>query len=738
MAVIEQVVRAPAAPDSWLAQTLVDAGVLTAADVAGIVAEGSFWETVVLRRAATDEGICQAVASQFKLKVADLSQADPRAALLVPESVARKHHVLALSVDDRRIRLATADPRDLNAEQAIAFMTGRDVEFLVTSPTRLLEKLDSTYRPERSIERLLDRLEPAQVEAMVDEALVESRDPVLDAPVAKLVDAIISQGVREGASDIHAEPEEGATVIRYRVDGVLREVMRLPGSAGSSLVRRAKIFARLDVTDPLHPHDGRAAIRVDGQQVDLRVSTVPIARRGEKVVIRILDKTNLRATISELGLSEKERALLTRLLGYREGMLLVTGPTGSGKTTTLYAALNQLKTGQVNIVTVEDPVEYDLAGVSQIQVNEAQGLTFASALRSVLRQDPDIVLVGEIRDLETAKTAIQAGLSGHFVLSTLHTNDAPSAVVRLRDMGIDSFKVASVLRGVLAQRLVRRVCPHCATPITPEELPRDARPGPDFPGTVSLVRANGCKLCGGTGYRGRLGVVEIMPVDETVSRLIDSGATPDVIAQAAKRIGMQSLWESGLDRMWQGLTTLDELVRVLGERVEDDGSTLPNRPSVMIVPPDVRTAVSEGDVRAGAIQAGTRDPATREPARGPTVLVADDDPQMRRLVRAVLERDGARTHEAADGLDALDLIAQHRFDLIVLDMDMPRLDGLGVLEELRASVATAQTPVIVLTGRADDTESRALDLGAQDYLTKPVRPTALSARVRAVLRRVKA
>jgi type II secretory ATPase GspE/PulE/Tfp pilus assembly ATPase PilB-like protein/ActR/RegA family two-component response regulator len=557
----------------------------------------------------------------------------------------------------------------------------------------------------------------------------EARDPVMDAPVAKLVDAMISEGVRQGASDIHAEPEEGATVVRYRVDGVLREVMRLPAAAGASLVRRAKIFARLDVTDPLHPHDGRASIKVDGEIVDLRVSTVPIARRGEKVVIRILDKTNLRSTVSDIGLSEAECTLFTRLLGFREGMLLVTGPTGSGKTTTLYAALNQLKTGKVNIVTVEDPVEYDLAGVSQIQVNEAQGLTFATALRSVLRQDPDIVLVGEIRDAETAKTAIQAGLSGHFVLSTLHTNDAVSAVVRLRDIGVDSFKIASVLKGVIAQRLVRRICPHCAEAITLDDLPPDARPPAGSGVEPKLFRAKACRKCNGTGYRGRLGIMEIMPVDEQVSQMIDSGAMPDTIVQTARRRGMMSLWESGLNRMWQGLTTLDELVRVLGERIPEEhsastsaGASPAGRPSVTLVPNEIRAIVA-----AETAQSDT-----------PRVLVADDDPQMRRLVRTVLEREGVQVFEAADGLDAIDLVGQQQFDLIILDLNMPRLDGMGVLEELGSNVATAQIPVIVLTAVGDESEAKALDLGARDYLTKPVRPTALTARVRAVLRRVKA
>jgi type II secretory ATPase GspE/PulE/Tfp pilus assembly ATPase PilB-like protein/CheY-like chemotaxis protein len=737
--------------DGWLVQPLVQARVLTSAqaDEAQEESEPSIWAAAVRRQWATDDAIIRVIATAFHVKIAELELADPRTVTLVPESVARKHNVVAISADEKRIRLATPDPRDLNAEQALRFMTGRDVEFLVAAPDAVARKLDELYRPERSIERLLSRLEPAKVETVDETPTIELKDPALEAPVARLVDAMISDGVREGASDIHAEPEEGATVVRYRVDGVLREVMRLPSSAGAALVRRAKILARLDVTDPLHPHDGRAAMRVDGQAIDLRVSTIPIARRGEKVVIRILDQTNLRANLGDLGLAQGEYAILERLLGFREGMLLVTGPTGSGKTTTLYAAINQLKTGRVNIVTVEDPVEYDLGGISQIQVNESQGLTFASALRSVLRQDPDIVLVGEIRDLETAQTAIQAGLSGHFVLSTLHTNDAPSAVVRLRDLGIDGFKIASVLKGIVAQRLVRKICPACAIDVPVESLPVNARPPASWEGTVRIRKATGCKACGGTGYKGRIAVLEVMPVEETVSRLIDAGQPPEVLATAARKVGMNSLWESGLDRAWQGLTTIEELVRVLGERVQEDGTTVPNRASVMLIPDEIRAAIvaadagpSMGQGSAGASSLG--DPVAGTPAgaaapeKKPAVLIADDDQQMRRLIRAVLEREGFQVDEASDGLDALDLMGRQHFDLLILDMDMPRLDGLGVLEELRASVATATLPVIVLTARTDDTESKALDLGAQDYMTKPVRPTALSARVRAVLRRARA
>jgi type II secretory ATPase GspE/PulE/Tfp pilus assembly ATPase PilB-like protein len=698
---------------------LVAGGIVAPALLEQLAADvPTIWSSVVAAGWATDAQIVDAVARRFRLPVANLTSAEPRTVALLPESLARRHQVVPLSANDRTIQIATADPRDLDVEQTLGFVSGRDVCFHIAAPSALIERIDELYRPERSIERLLGGLEPARVEALDIGPVADTREHQLEAPVAKLVDAMISDAVREGASDIHAEPTEGGVVVRYRVDGVLREVMRLPEAAGAALVRRVKIWARLDVTDPLHPHDGHAAAKVDGQSVDLRVSTIPVARRGEKVVIRILDKTNLRGTIADLGLAPQERDMLERLIGHREGMVLVTGPTGSGKTTTLYAALNQLKTGRVNIITVEDPVEYQVAGISQIQVSEAQGLTFAKALRSVLRQDPDIVLVGEIRDLETATTAIQAGFSGHFVLSTLHTNDAPSTVVRLRDMGVDAFKVASVLKGIVAQRLLRRLCTHCAEELPIQTLPTELRPPAGWTAPVHLRQPVGCRQCNGRGYRGRLPVFEIMPVDETVARLIDGGAMPDAIGAAGRKLGMRPLWDTGLERVWEGVTSIEELRRVLGDRGADEAA----------VPVPAAAAAPVGRPEAQAVA----------PAVGGTtrVLVADDDPQMRRLIRSVLEREGFGILEAGDGLDALETIERGGVDLVILDLEMPRLDGLGVLEELRTQMRTVSLPVIVLTAQHGESEEKALDLGAQDYLTKPVQTRSLVARVRAVLKRI--
>ncbi|NOT06938.1 MAG: Flp pilus assembly complex ATPase component TadA [Gemmatimonadales bacterium] len=707
--------------DLWLAQVLLDTGVLLGVQAEELKqGEGeTVWARAVARGYSTDEGIVKALAARFKVPAADFATADPRATALLPESVARKHQVLPIAADDRTITLATCTPHDLELEETLRFVTGRRVVLEVASPIVIGQKIDDAYRPEKAINRLLDGLDDSNVESIEEPMVVGmERDPALEAPMTKLVDAMISDGVREGASDIHAEPLADGMSVRYRIDGVLKEVMRLPGTAGPALVRRVKILAKLDVTDPLHPHDGRAGVRVDGKVIDLRIATVPIARRGEKVVIRILDKSNLRANIPDLGLPMSEEEVFRRMLGHREGMILVTGPTGSGKTTTLYAVVNELRTGKVNIITVEDPVEYDIPGISQLQVNDAQGFTFATALRSVLRQDPDILLVGEIRDNETATIAIQAGLSGHLVLSTLHTNDAPSAVVRLRDLGLDSFKLAAVLKGVVAQRLVRKLCKQCSQEVAVADLPLEARPPEGREATPR--RPVGCKACGGTGYRGRTGVLELMPVDLSVAQKIEAGALPDTIMAASRPLGARTLWESALERVWLGITSLDEAVRVLGEQQQAEDSSEP-------APPPVPEAVPKA-VRA-ALHAD-------EPSKT-RVLVADDDPQMRRLIRSILERDGYEVFEAADGLDAIDAVESRAPDLMILDVDMPRLDGVGVLEELRARIKTSSVPVIVLTARTDDTETKVLDLGAQDFLNKPVQPQSLQARVRAVLRRAK-
>ncbi|HEX4993963.1 MAG TPA: GspE/PulE family protein, partial [Methylomirabilota bacterium] len=525
----------------------------------------SLWEALVQRRALTDQQILQAVAQRFRLPVADLSSADLEARLAVPEGLARKHHVLPLRISDAVLEVATSNPFDINAEKELAFATGREVRMALAPPVRLREKIDEHYRPEEVLSKLLGGMDEPMVRQLTDEPddVNVSADEASARPIIRLVDMLLADGVTSRASDIHIEPSEGGVVVRYRIDGVLRQVMRIPRNAGLPVISRVKIMSGLDIADRLRPQDGRARVQVNQEKIDLRVSTLP-ASLGEKVVIRILNSKATVLALEALGLHDDERRQLIKLLDHKEGIVLVTGPTGSGKTTTLYSAIRLIQGEGVNIVTVEDPVEYKLGqNIVQVQVNEKAGLTFASALRSILRQDPDVVLVGEIRDRETAQIAVQASLTGHLVLSTLHTNDAPNAVTRLVDMGIEAYKLGSALRGIVAQRLMRRLCPVCreALPVPPGDLlPEQARGR--VPEDAQLYKAVGCAECAQTGYRGRFSITEILTMTQDLEQLIGEGGTADRIGRMARQQGMKSLWESGLRHVTAGDTSIDELLRV--------------------------------------------------------------------------------------------------------------------------------------------------------------------------------
>jgi CheY-like chemotaxis protein len=488
-------------------------------------------------------------------------------------------------------------------------------------------------------------------------------------------------------------------------------------------------------------------VAVNGQPIDLRVSTLPAAL-GEKVVIRILDSRATVKSLESLGFNPGETEAINALLENHEGVVLVTGPTGSGKTTTLYSMINQIKTEGVNIVTVEDPVEYRMQGIVQVQVQEKAGLTFSSALRSILRQDPNVILVGEIRDKETAQIAVQASLTGHLVLSTLHTNDAANAVTRLVDIGVEAYKIAAALRGVIAQRLMRKLCPTCKEvwmEAPAEKLRRWVPKG------TPLYRAAGCPDCAMTGYRGRFSIIEVLTVSAEVERRVAAGEPADRIADAARRGGMKSLWDSGLAHVLRGESTLDELMRVVDVPTEDD--RVPAAPAA--APPTGRRSGAADPLRfTSAPGTGTVAPEPvsthfdllEEPAppraSGPhgqaawKVLLVDDEDSLRKVMKDLLERDGYVVTEARDGVQALDQVDRVGPDIIVLDLNLPGLDGYGVLSHLRSRPATASIPVIVLTAKGDeDNEVRVFELGADDFLTKPFRARALSARLEAVLGR---
>jgi Tfp pilus assembly pilus retraction ATPase PilT/CheY-like chemotaxis protein len=535
-------------------------------------------------------------------------------------------------------------------------------------------------------------------------------------------------------------------VVRYRIDGVLRQAMKIPRTAGIPLVSRVKIMSGLDIADRLRPQDGRARVSVNGEAIDLRVSTLP-ASLGEKVVIRILNQKATSLSLDSLGLAEDERTAIRALLRNKEGIILVTGPTGSGKTTTLYSALRVVQGEGVNIVTVEDPVEYRLgANIVQVQVNEKAGLTFASALRSILRQDPDVVLVGEIRDKETAQIALQASLTGHLVLSTLHTNDAPNAVTRLVDIGMEAYKIAPALRGVVAQRLMRRLCPSCRVSMTDDITDRLKR---FIPPGAELFSAVGCNECSMTGYRGRFSIVEVLTMTPELERRISEGAAAEKIAEAARAAGMRSLFASGLRHVLAGESTIEELLRVTEPPHENAEKASPPAPRKRAT--GARTSPPEASLRTEAIPAPTSFELAmdllEEPAQvdgiagqgkgqGACVLLVEDEEQLRRVMKDLLQREGYNVAEARDGIQALDEVDRHAPDVIILDLNLPGLDGYGVLAQLRSRPATKEIPVMVLTAKGDeDNEVRVFELGADDFVTKPFRARSLTARLEAVLGR---
>ncbi|MBA3890087.1 MAG: Flp pilus assembly complex ATPase component TadA [Gemmatimonadaceae bacterium] len=530
-----------------------------------------------------DEDACVAAAAQRAGVSAAIDSGDSaQATALLPERWARRYGVAPLAASDSWIEVATSTPHDPECERAIGFATGRTVRFALASPRRIAEWTARAYadeadRPDRedlrpaSMASELQHLTPDNDGAPGGGASRRGGDDVM-----RLVDRLLSEGIRAGASDVHVEPEEQGVVVRHRIDGVLRDATTLPRDIGPALASRVKILSGLDIAVRLRPQDGRARVAVGGQTLDLRVSTLP-ASHGEKIVVRILDASGAERTLDAMGFASVERARVQRLLEAREGLILVTGPTGSGKTTTLYAALREVRERGVNIVTVEDPIEYRIPGIVQVQVRERSGLTFAAALRSIMRQDPDVILVGEIRDRETAEIALQASLTGHLVLSTLHTNDAASAATRLADMGIPAIKVATALKGIIAQRLLRRVCPACMR----QEPAGDPQPRFRIARGTLLPIAGTCDACAQSGFSGRLAIVEVLLATPDVERAIASGAPAESVAAVARSGGMQSLWESGVARVIEGATTLDELLRV----AEPPAAPTPGRAPGATVPP---------------------------------------------------------------------------------------------------------------------------------------------------------
>jgi type IV pilus assembly protein PilB len=535
----------PSAANNALSAVMVKLGVLSEADLAGCLQK------------------------EYHLSLVDPSAMNiPNEVLrLIPNTLVQRHHLVPINLSGSSLTVAMSDPSNIVAINEIKFLTGYDVKVAVACVSSVSAALEQHYEQgSGEYDDVLTEIEGEDVELVDKDEEVDLKElerATEDAPVVRLVNAILTSAIKRRASDVHLEPYERMFRVRFRVDGVLEEIMRPPLKLKNAITSRVKVMAALDIAERRLPQDGRIKLKLGrGQEMDFRVSVLPTIF-GEKIVLRLLDKSNLQLDMTKLGFEESALKDFKDAIYKPFGMVLVTGPTGSGKTTTLYSALSELNKIGSNISTAEDPVEFNLVGINQVQIHEDIGLNFASALRSFLRQDPDIIMVGEVRDFETAEIAIKAALTGHLVLSTLHTNDAPSTINRLLNMGVEPFLVASSVNLILAQRLARVICTNCRAPVElPPQAMLDIGVAREDVGTFSCFQGTGCAQCNGSGYRGRIALYEVMPISEEVRELVLNGASASEIKRGAVNLGMKTLRQSGISKLKEGLTTVGEVVRV--------------------------------------------------------------------------------------------------------------------------------------------------------------------------------
>ena len=558
-----------------VADVVEQTGLLSTEDVATVRARartGSFPQALIDEGLAAGERVAAALGTRFGMPLIDLLETGVAAdaASEIPLHVLERVVAIPYQIQDGVLRVAIADPQNVNAIDELKLATRLPLELSIAAREDILGEVKRLARTAEAFgaRALLEAEEDEQLEEEEEGDDLEVEDGVSEVPLVRLVNSIIFQAAEDGSSDIHFEPQQDALVVRFRTDGVMHEVQRIPRKMSAGVLTRLKVLAKLDIAERRKPQDGRISLSAAaaGRLLDIRVATLPTVD-GEKIAMRLLDKSKTAPTLEELGLEDVMRGRLQEIINKPGGALLVTGPTGSGKSTTLYSALTQISRPEINVVTVEDPVEYRLPGVSQMQINIKAGLTFASALRSILRADPDVVMVGEIRDSETAKISIESALTGHFVLSSMHTNDAPGAITRLNEMGVEPFLVGSAVSAVLAQRLARKLCTHCCEMYSPsvDELLRN-RVSPEVAAAsdgAAFYRKRGCPRCGHSGYKGRIGIYQLMVMSEELESLAVARASREDLEREAISLGMRTLWDDGLAKVAAGVTSLEELGRVL-------------------------------------------------------------------------------------------------------------------------------------------------------------------------------
>lgn len=710
----------------------------------------------------SEDRIVEQLSRELNIEVADLTSkaavdAIARSGLLglIEGEVLLSHRCVPVSSREDELSVAFADPLDLESISNIEFLAGKRVRVMIAKEGNICEMIERSVgvadaRSESAEEGLRLTTLTTDHEVAVGAIPGDASEEVgsKTAPIVKIVNKILADARAAHASDVHIEPTAQSLEVRFRIDGVMQSHLTIPKKLQPYILTRIKLLSGMDITEKRRPQDGRFRIRTaDGEAVDIRASAVPTPS-GEKIVLRLLGNASEERSVDSLHLPASVKSALLEVLRSKDRIVLVCGPTGSGKTTTLYSLLNHVKEGTTNIITVEDPIEMRIQGATQIQVDAKIGMTFASGLRSILRQDPDIILVGEIRDLETAEVAFQAAQTGHFVLSTLHTNTAASAVIRLRDLGLAPFVIASSLGGVLAQRLVRKLCTKCCAPLGEAEA---ATFGARYHIATAEVRKQvGCEECDGSGYKGRIGVYSFFPVGAEVRELIRLGAGEDELTKAAKHHGMKELHAAGLDLVAQGLTSPDELERVVGvaESVqvttalpfhEEDrakpiaaSATHPVQelPLERPKPSRVRGGTPAQSIES-LVNAYEHDTAERPV---PRILLVDDDEGVRAVMSRALRKAEFEVIEAADGYEGLDRARALVPDIVVSDLVMPGLDGRELLSELRKCPETSTIPVLMLTGSdGEENEILLIEAGANDFVSKASSPPLVIARIRRLL-----
>jgi type IV pilus assembly protein PilB len=721
--------------DEWLAQALLDHQIM----------DNNLYEELKIRFAEEDYFIDILTENDFlsiseialflenvlQLTTVNLDQINIPSNIieLLPEKVCQNYMIMPFGLDNGNvINIATSNPFDLEGEQVVENMTGRYVKTFFSFKDQVQRKINEYYSPDKFIDSIVDR---AQIQKKVKIAADGGAERDASS-VVKLLNLVLGDAVDKDASDIHIEPKEKSVQVRFRVDGVLRNILEVPKATHQSLISRIKIISNLDIAETRKPQDGKSKIIADNRDVDLRISILP-TNFGEKAVIRILDKRKANVSFPALGIRGKNLELLEQCFAFKQGIVLVTGPTGSGKTTTLYAALNRIRSTTNNILTIEDPIEYMIEGINQVQVNEKAGVTFATALRSFLRQDPDVMLVGEIRDRETSEIAVQAALTGHLVLSTVHTNDTFSTVTRLIDMGVKPVKASDSIQAIIAQRLVRRLCPECRVEreLTEKEkrlIPMLQKLG--YP--TRFYHSKGCSSCGFSGYKGRIGIYEILVLDSQLKDLIAKSVPISQLRALARRGGFHSLYEDALSLITEGITDYDEVFRVINPDYEAKVSQEPqSQPAKPAAPAQARSEVQKETDQPPPQKDATID-IQQMPKR---ILMVEDAREMRVLVKRLVEKKTKWEFlEAEDGRKALEIISQMKPDVIVLDAMMPEMDGFEFLKILRNDLSNVTIPVIMLTAMKEvDSEVKGFELGADDFLGKPFNAKILFARIKRLL-----